>query len=108
MNKQGRLEVAKKVFDRVTWLLDNKGADYGNTEDANANFKETAKKFGISPFQVWGMLVDKHVIAINNAIKRNPDNPQRIAESIEESIIDVVTYEVILLTLLKDLEGEVK
>lgn len=107
MNKQGRLEVAKKVFDRVCWLLDNKGADYGNTEDANANFKETAKKFGISPFQVWGMLVDKHIIAINNSIKRNPESPERVAESIDESIIDVITYHVILKTLLEDQKSEV-
>lgn len=107
MNKKDRLARAEKAFERVRWLLDNKGQDYGSEADANANFKETARKFGISPFQVWGMLVDKHIIAVANAIKRNPNNPERIAESIEESIIDVITYHVILLTLIDDMKKEV-
>lgn len=107
MNKKDRLARAEKMFERVRWLLDNKGQDYGSEADANANFKETARKFGITPFQVWGVLVDKHIIAVANAIKRNPNNPERVAESIEESSTDIMTYHVILPTLIDDTKSEV-
>lgn len=106
MNYQQRIAVADETLAHVKTLLMSKGKDYGSETDANANFKNTAEKLGLTPFQVWATFVDKHQSAIASAIRRTPDNPQRLAESIEESILDVITYHIILLTLLEDVRGQ--
>ena len=106
MNYQQRVQIAEEALAQVKSLLMSKGKDYGSDTDANANFKNTAAKLGVTPFQVWAIYVDKHQSAIANAIQRTPENPQRLAESIEESILDVITYHVILLTLLEDVRGQ--
>lgn len=106
MTHDERREVCDEVFVKVNQLLNGKGADYGSAVDANANFKHY-EDMGMTRFQVWFLYVSKHWTAIRNAIINNPQHPKRNAEHLRESIIDVITYSVILLTLLDEIENNV-
>jgi len=100
MNIQTRNELFTGLLTECTEILSSKGLDYAGNEDANRNFKEVGRTLGMTPFQTWAVYFNKHVDAVNNAIKNNPDNPKRHAESVEESLKDIINYAGILYTLI--------
>lgn len=100
MNYDQRLKVAKETFKNVEDLLMGKGKEYGSDTDANANFFNDTE-VGITEFQSWGVFANKHWRSIRSAIKRNPTAPTSPTEPLEGRIDDLITYLVILKSLLK-------
>jgi hypothetical protein len=92
--------------ERVTEIIKIshlKGLAYAGEEDALSNFKEQAKKLGLTPFQIWNVFFDKHVRGIESAISRNPSAPSDLTEHIQGRITDAIIYLLILSALLQDL-----
>jgi hypothetical protein len=80
-----------------------KGPAYtGEDKDVLSNFKQMAKRFGVSPLVVWGIYMNKHVDAINSFIK----NPKIHlgSEPPESRIVDIINYAVLGQALLKEQE----
>ena len=102
MTLEERQRIAETRFAECAKLLLSKGKDYAGDQDALANFKGIACRLGISKYQVWSVYFMKHIRAIINSIKANPENPQTESEPLEERITDVINYAVLLEALLKD------
>jgi hypothetical protein len=100
MNIETRNELFVGLLKECSDILNSKGLDYAGDEDANRNFKAVGQALGLTPFQTWAVYFNKHVDAVNNAIKSNPENPKRRAESVEESLKDIINYAGILYTLI--------
>lgn len=81
-----------------------KGADYAESDDRLANFKQNAEALGLTPFQVWAVYCSKHTDSIYKAIKRNPSHPIKKGEHLSENIKDVIVYHLLLLGLITELE----
>lgn len=80
----------------VNYRRKNKGyAQPDVTGDAFANFREAAKKWGMSEEQYWGSLWGKHVVAIETWVRtgKAPDKIHRILN-------DVATYTLMLIAKL--------
>lgn len=101
MNYKDRLQVAKDTFVNIENLLMGKGKEYGSDTDANANFFADVE-VGITQFQSWGVFANKHWRSIRSAIKRNPTAPTSPTEPLEGRIDDLITYLVILKSMLKE------
>jgi hypothetical protein len=97
-----RSKLAKEIFQKCLELLDRKGRSYSGSEDVNLNFKENARRLGMTKFQVWAVYANKHVDSINNAIKSNPELPVDHSESLEGRVIDMINYGICLLALLEE------
>jgi ketosteroid isomerase-like protein len=85
-----------------------KGADYAESDDRLANFKQNADALGLTPFQVWAVYCSKHTDSIYKAIRRNPSHPRKSGEHISENIKDVIVYNLLLLGLITELEDDAK
>lgn len=78
------------LTDRRNAIVASKRPDYTNDSvDVLANFKETAKRYGITPLQVFGVFFQKHITAIDAYIK-NPD--RKASEPIPDRIADAINY----------------
>jgi hypothetical protein len=69
-----------------------KSQDYASAVDTLDNFKQSAANVGTSKYQSWYVFFDKHVSAISNAIKRNPEAPEVITEPLKMRIVDAIVY----------------
>ena len=77
MTIQERTTAIQILFDTQCMpILEGKGGDYATNDDANSNFKHIAQTLGLSKYQIWAVYFNKHIDAINNAIKNNPDIPR--------------------------------
>jgi hypothetical protein len=104
MNLKDRQKVAEELFQESLKVFMDKGIDYSGDVDSLANFKVNAERSGVTKFQVWQIYFNKHVDAINNAIKNNPENPEVASEPLKSRIVDIVNYAALLAALLKDSE----
>lgn len=96
-----------KDFRRIIELCDNlltlKGADYevGNHADADrkrlSNFYAEAETLGLTPFQVLGVYMHKHLRAIDNFLAKGKVE----SEPIEGRITDAVNYMLLLYKLVE-------
>jgi hypothetical protein len=81
-------------------VLGAKGADYTvGSKDRLANFRTGAEFFGISPEQVLGVYLHKHVAAVFSYIKTGG---QSESEPIEGRITDVINYCLLLSKLVAE------
>lgn len=92
MTPDRRKVLAERLFYEVLQTIENKQKDYASTADALANFKRNADRLGMTPFQIWEGYFNKHVDSINNAIAKNPKDPQCITEPIRGRVIDCIAY----------------
>ncbi len=106
MTIEERENIARDIFEnKCIFILAKKGRDYSGDDDANSNFKRLAKTLDLSVFQICMVYCQKHIDAVQNSIKKNPYAPERHAESIRESIIDIINYMIIIYTLLDEAES---
>jgi len=79
------------IFDELSKIQDSKGDDYAN-EDRLSNFKIVASMVGITPEQVLLVFIATKAVRIGNLHgSKTPNN-----ESIDDSIIDLVNYGILL------------
>lgn len=102
MTPEERTEVTTKVFNKAQEIFGTKGEDYAGTVDVLSNFKSEALKLGLTPYQVLMVYKNKHETSILNAVKRSPERPARKGESIEESVMDSIVYNILLMCLLEE------
>ncbi len=81
---------------------DSKQIDYASPDDCLANFKQMAEFTGVTKYQAWLIYCAKHVTAIFNAIKANPDFPAPASEPIKMRIVDVTVYMHLLDCLIEE------
>lgn len=88
----------KALIKKIEDMLQSKGGEYQADSNVLSNFETNAAKLGLTPFQIWAVYFNKHVESINNAIKKNPSNPNdpSMPESLESRIIDAVAYLMLL------------
>ena len=97
-------EILSQLIEDEVAILASKGDDYTDNGEGNAdedrlwNFKEVAKRFGVSPLTVWGIYWTKH----NNAIEKFVRTGQLASEPIEERIKDARNYLALGLALIKE------
>lgn len=103
MTLSNRTELLEVLFSEALEVSKAKGAAYAGLDDALANFKD-ASRIGLTPFQRWADFADKHLSAIFNAIKQNPDYPVEKTESLHGRIVDAIVYLGILEALSVDLD----
>lgn len=108
------VEERNRIFDiliaKAREMFIQKGNAYsGIDNDSLSNFKSTAKRIGLSPFEVLYVFMDKHYLSISNAIRNmEGDIPVEKTENLEGRIIDLINYLVLLYCLKEDLSNERK
>lgn len=95
-------EIEDALFARIREIRETKGKEYATVEDTLADFKEVAAEVGISPLQVWSTYVKKHLRAIDTFVREGSVK----SESINDRILDVIVYHILLLGLLEDLHSD--
>ena len=81
------------TFATILRLQEVKGGEYAPGADRLANFKEAAKRTGMTPEQVLLVYLDKHYASISNYIKDKASGVVRpLSEPIDGRLDDIITY----------------
>lgn len=99
MKYEEQTKIDEQIFERVREIRTTKGREYATDEDTLADFKEVAAESGVSPLQCWAVYVKKHQRAIDTFIREGAVK----SEAIEDRILDVIVYHLLLLGLVEDL-----
>src|SRR4051794_31393135 len=91
-------------WETIKSINQTKGRDYAGSEDALSNFKRTAEQTGLTPYQVWGVLTNKHWDAVQSFVR---NNGQLESEPIEGRLHDLIVYCFLMLGLIEDQKGVV-
>jgi hypothetical protein len=95
----------KRLFDttvtELQMLLVVKGGEYAADNDRLANFREGARRTGLTPAQVLLVYLDKHYAAICNNIRdRQAGRARALSEPIEGRVHDMINYLILYKALL--------
>ena len=109
MNHTERMEFAEGIFEQCLDIMRTKGLSYASNADASENFKRIADATGMTKYQVWAVYFNKHVLSLNNAVKRNPDLPAvSDGEPIAGRVADIINYAVLLAMMVEDDETPIE
>ena len=86
-------------------LTTKKGHDYSGDTDVLENFKRNADNLGLEKYQIWSVYFNKHIDAINRAIKDNPDYPEDSSEPFEERAKDAMVYLALMICMRREDQG---
>jgi hypothetical protein len=95
-----------EIYETIKQMRGGKGYAYAFNEDTFYNIREGARRRGISEFEYLRALQVKHEISIDIAIKRNPEMPEELTESIEGRVYDELIYWFMFLTILRAKKNE--
>ena len=91
MTQQEQKSKLSAIFNEIADIQQSKGDDYAG-EDRLSNFKIVSKMVGITPEQVLLVFIATKAVRIGNLQgSKTPNN-----ESIDDSIIDLVNYGILL------------
>lgn len=101
MTPEERNRLVREFLDKVCLpLMGAKGHDYAQadiTNDALANFKRAASRWGVTVEQAIGVYMGKHMDAIETFIRRAASGAARQpSEPIELRVADLVNYALLL------------
>lgn len=106
MTPTERKKIAQEFLENVCWpLMESKGASYAQidlTNDANANFKRAAARWGITVDQAIGVYMGKHFDALETYVRGGYES-----EPIEQRLADLINYGLIFYTWLVE-SGRIK
>lgn len=92
--------VLSDTYERLQELTNSKGAEYTGQDrgldDQLANFREGALRVGITMEQVWLVLFDKHVSAINAFVRTGKERSEPITGRIDDAILYLVLLKAIV------------
>jgi len=94
--------VVEPTFATCRGLLDSKGADYSGLDDRFLNFKANGDRLGMTKYQIWSVYFAKHIDALFNSIKQNPELPKTNSELIETRIQDAICYLTLMQGMLQE------
>ena len=95
-------DLSELLLGSAKEVMFKKNQDYSKIKgggDALSQFKETAKDLGVSPLAVWYVYAKKHWSAIQAYVKNNGVVE---SEPIEERMVDMINYILLLNGLLID------
>jgi len=98
MNQKKQEYIFNQTVEKMRDIMLSKGNDYAN-EDRLSNFKLAGSICGISPQQNCLSLIATKVARLGVLLKEKsePNN-----ESIEDSLVDMANYTLLLIMILKD------
>jgi hypothetical protein len=100
MNTQERIDFFMEEFEKMMEISATKGVEYANDDhDANHNFKDIGKQLGINQKTVLWIYVKKHLQSVESYLRKGSVISN---EPIEGRIHDIILYNFILLSLLKE------
>jgi len=102
MKRDKFLQLSEKMTTMRTKLLKEKGEAYSGNDDAFENFKRNGERHGLSKYQIWSVYFGKHIDAITNAIKADPERPVDKSEGLVGRIEDAQNYLDLLLGMLTE------
>lgn len=97
MTKEEQIEHIRLFTDRMKGLLESKGNDYSN-DDRLSVFKLTAVLCHTTPEKVVLDKIITKVMRLSNLLSKGQPNH----ESIDDTIIDLVNYAVLLDQIIKE------
>lgn len=92
MTIEERTTAFTELQKEIDAICRTKSTDYAGKTDILLNFKMVAERAGLTKFQVWAVYFEKHVSAITNAIKHNPEDPRVESEPLETRVYDAINY----------------
>jgi hypothetical protein len=107
VKKDDFFQIVENAHRRNLDLMSSKGAAYSGSDDVFANFKRNADRLGLTQYQVWLVYFLKHIDAITNAVKTNPDHPVDKSEGLEGRVDDAENYLKLLRGMLAESSGNV-
>lgn len=98
MNQKKQEYIFDQTIDKMREIMLSKGNDYAN-EDRLSNFKLAGSICGLTPQQNCLSLIATKVARLGVLLKEKsePNN-----ESIEDSLVDMANYTLLLIMILKD------
>lgn len=102
MNLKDRKDITQSIYNQTMIILEGKGNAYSSKEDTLSNFKKIASSLNLTKYQIWSVYFNKHIDAINNAIKDYPEYPEDKTEGMKGRIFDAINYLTILYCLLHE------
>ena len=102
--RQVKIKFVLKIAREIALL---KGRAYEVDGDSLHTFKQ-GEKLGMTKFQSWYLMFDKHICAIQQAIKSNPEAPIETTEGMSGRIVDSIVYLGILFAMLEEEESTLK
>lgn len=107
MDRSLFLDHADAVLNQCRSLLQGKGDAYSGQDDTLSNFKRNGERLGLTKYQIWAVYCGKHLDAIFNAIRDNPEFPVEKTETMDGRIVDAINYLLLLHGLqIEDMGGE--
>lgn len=94
-------ELRDELFKEIAEISDRKGNDYSGNEDVVKSFKSNSAQNGLTPVQVWSVLILKHWDAIMTYVRTG----KLESEGIRGRVTDVILYLVLFLALIDDEEN---
>jgi len=98
MNQKKQEYIFDEITEKMRAIMLSKGNDYAN-EDRLSNFKLAGSICGLTPEQNCLSLIATKVARLGVLLKSNKEANN---ESIEDSLVDMANYTLLLIMLLKD------
>jgi hypothetical protein len=92
MNETTFRELVDKNHEERMEVMCGKGEAYSGKSNRFNNFERNGERLGLSKYQIWAVYFSKHIDAIMNAIKDNPENPVDKTEGLKGRIQDAQNY----------------
>ena len=103
MNQKELDELMEKMIVEEKAIMNRKGPDYTDDNlDRLANFKETAKKYGMAPLQALGVHFEKHYSTFIKFSKGR----ELTGEGIKSKISDMRNYLLLARALIEESKQE--
>jgi hypothetical protein len=98
------IQDTQQLLDRCIELLRSKANDYAEGGDAFLNFKTAAQIAGISPEQTLLTLLGMKLSRLTQLVGKGKTARN---ESVEDTMLDVINYIVLLRGMMREQEGAV-
>lgn len=85
-------KVVEPMWAKMQNIFVTKGKDYSGDEDRLLNFKRVASRLDITPIQVAGVYLYKHLDAMDTWFRTG----KLAGEPIEEKFVDIIAYILLL------------
>ena len=98
-------EYQDELLEKVREVKNTKGREYAGTEDRFSNFNRLAADLDLDRLKICQVYLTKHLDAIKSYVRQ-----KRIfsTESVEDRIVDAITYLTLLAGMIKESQSHEK
>ena len=101
MNLKTRQKLARGFFDECLVILDAKGKDYSQDEDASSNFKKIAHMLDLPVEKVFNFFIACKLARLEELLDKEPEN-----ESVADTLKDLANYAFLRYAYDKEADGK--